>query len=58
MNMLLCFVQRKILLYCKNQRLVTLFSDLFVEKRHADHLAKPNLDDESRLEVIYRILKD
>lgn len=29
-----------------------------MEKRHAEQLNKPNLDEESRLEVIYRILKD
>lgn len=33
-------------------------SNLFVEKRHAYQLSKPNLDKESRLEVIYRILKE
>ena len=34
------------------------FFDLAVEKRHCDHLGKKNLDKESRLQVIYRILKD
>ena len=34
------------------------FFDLSVEKRHCDHLGKKNLDKESRLQVIYRILKD
>lgn len=33
-------------------------SNIFIEKRHADQLSKPSLDEESRLEVIYRILKD
>ena len=31
---------------------------MIVEKRHADQLQKKNLDKESRLEVIYRVLKD
>jgi len=35
-----------------------LCSNIFIEKRHATHLAKRNLDEESRLEVIYRVLKD
>ena len=34
------------------------FFDLLVEKRHVDNLAADNLDEESRLQVIYRILKD
>ena len=34
------------------------FFNIFVEKRHADHLANKDLDDESRLEVVYRVLKD
>ena len=34
------------------------FFDLSVEKRHCDHLGKRTLDKESRLQVIYRILKD
>lgn len=33
-------------------------SNIFIEKRHAVHLSKRNLDEESRLEVIYRVLKD
>ena len=34
------------------------FFNLFIEKRHAEHLAKKDIDEESRLEVIYRVLKD
>jgi hypothetical protein len=34
------------------------FFDIFVEKEHIDHLANKDLDIESRLQVIYRILKD
>ena len=34
------------------------FFDLTIEKRHAHHLSKKTLDKESRLQVIYRILKD
>lgn len=29
-----------------------------MEKKHADHLAKKDLDEESRLQVIYHILKE
>lgn len=45
-----------ILLFCKPTFLT--FSNIFIEQRHADMLQKRNLDQESRLEVIYRILKD
>jgi hypothetical protein len=34
------------------------FFDIFVEKEHIDHLANKDLDFESRLQVIYQILKD
>lgn len=34
------------------------FFDLQIEKRHAEHLGKKLLDKETRLQVIYRILKD
>jgi hypothetical protein len=34
------------------------FFNIFIEKRHADQLERMNLDSESRLEVIYRVLKD
>jgi len=34
------------------------FFNIFIEKRHADQLSRMNLDNESRLEVIYRVLKD
>lgn len=34
------------------------FFSIFVEREHADHLAKKDLDDESRLQVIYHVLKD
>jgi hypothetical protein len=34
------------------------FFNIFIEKRHADQLQRRNLDEESRLEVIYRVLKD
>ena len=48
----------QILPFCKFFESFDIFSNLFVEKRHADQLARVNLDDESRSEVIYRILKD
>ena len=35
-----------------------IFSNILIEQRHANQLSKKNLDDESRLEVIYRVLKD
>jgi len=34
------------------------FFQIFIEKRHADHLSKKDIDEESRLEVIYRVLKN
>lgn len=34
------------------------FFEIFVEKEHVDHLARKDLDVESKLHVIYRILKD
>lgn len=34
------------------------FFNIFLDYRHADRLARKDIDDESRLEVIYRILKD
>lgn len=34
------------------------FFNIFVEKKHADHLARKDLDDESRLHVIYHVLKE
>ena len=34
------------------------FFNIFIEKRHAYMLSKPSLDEESRLEVFYRVLKD
>lgn len=34
------------------------FFNIFVEKKHADHLAQKDLDSESRLQVIYHILKE
>jgi hypothetical protein len=34
------------------------FFSIFVEKQDADHLANKDLDDESRMLVIYHILKD
>lgn len=34
------------------------FFNILVEKRHAHMLQHPSLDKESRLEVIYRVLKD
>jgi hypothetical protein len=35
-----------------------LFSNLFVEKRIADNLAKQTIDKEFKLELEYRILKE
>jgi hypothetical protein len=35
-----------------------LFFNLFVEQRHMEHLERKDIDEESRLEVVYRILKD
>jgi hypothetical protein len=34
------------------------FFNVLIERRHADRLEKKDIDDESRLEVVYRILKD
>lgn len=34
------------------------FFNIFLEKKHADHLANKDLDDESRLHVIYHVLKE
>lgn len=34
------------------------FFNIFIEKKHADHLARKDLDDESRLHVIYHVLKE
>ena len=34
------------------------FFDILVEKRHVENLSKDRLDEESKLQVIYRILKD
>ena len=34
------------------------FFNIFVESRHADRLENKDIDEESRMEVIYRILKD
>ena len=34
------------------------FFDLAIEKRHLEHLGKKTLNQEDRLQVIYRILKD
>lgn len=34
------------------------FFDLYVEKKHVEHLSKKNMSKENRLQVIYRILKD
>ena len=34
------------------------FFDLQVEKRHAEHLGKKLIDKETKLQVVYRILKD
>lgn len=34
------------------------FFNIFVDAKHIEHLAKKDMDDESRLEVIYRVLKD
>jgi len=34
------------------------FFDVAVEKRHLDNLSQKTLDQENRLQVIYRILKD
>ena len=52
------------ILSCDNDKLVyqphnePAFFDLQIEKRHAEHLGKKLLDKETRLQVIYRILKD
>ena len=34
------------------------YFDINVEKRHAEHLGKKVLDEESKMQVVYRILKD
>ena len=34
------------------------FFNLLLERRHADRLEKKDIDHESKLEVVYRILKD
>lgn len=34
------------------------FFEVLVEKRHAEHLAAKVLDEESKMQVMYRILKD
>ena len=34
------------------------FFALFIEKRHADHLQRKMHDKESRLEIMYRVIKD
>ena len=34
------------------------FFDFMIEKRHAEHLGQKLLDKETKLQVIYRILKD
>ena len=34
------------------------FFNMFVEERHTEHLAKKDTDEESRLQIIYRIMKD
>ena len=43
-------------LYRENE--TPAFFDILIERRHADRLEKKDIDDESKLEVIYRILKD
>ena len=34
------------------------FFNMFVEERHTEHLANKDTDEESRLQIIYRIMKD
>jgi hypothetical protein len=34
------------------------FFNILIEQRHADRLEKKDIDNESRLEVVYRILKE
>ena len=34
------------------------YFNILVERRHADRLEKKDIDEESKLEVTYRILKD
>ena len=34
------------------------YFDLAVEKKHVEHLSKKTINNENRLQIIYRILKD
>lgn len=51
-------MQRDETLHLCNPKEDPPFFNIFIEKRHAENLQKPSLDDESRLEVIYQVLKD